>query len=299
MWIYFPCLEKLEIEMCKGMYDLKICCPNLKDIRVFGMSLKSIDISGMRLEDVRVSFCFVNCIDGSGVEIFAPNLKSFAWVGNGITDKSSIQSLPVLKRSEFLWPHITTKKISNNSVIDLFSSSSQVEELTIAFDFLQILSEIYFELGGLPFSFMKLKTLDIYLDERYFPARGIACLFKSPVVHRLRIHLFVDSYEENYDEWTDLDYANCTEKQYCETRGQYLSPFLSHLKVVDINLGTMIPENAVTFAKFFLKYVGGLQKVNLRYFQCNLPPNLLKDIIALMEGLPRASADVEISISCY
>ncbi|XP_061993601.1 putative F-box/FBD/LRR-repeat protein At4g03220 [Rosa rugosa] len=284
--------------MCRGMYDLKICCPNLKDIRVFGMDLKSIDISGMRLEDVRVSYCFVNCIDGSEVDIFAPNLKSFAWVGNVITDKCSIQSFPVLKRSEFLWPHITTKKISNNSVIDLFSSSSQVEELTITFDFLRILSEIYFEFGGLPFSFMKLiKTLDIYPDKRYFPARGIACLFKSSIVHRLRIHLFMDSYEENYDEWTDLDYANSTEKQYCETRAQYLSPFLSHLKVVDINLGNMIPENAVTFAKFFLKYGRGLQKVNLRFCRgkSNLPPNLLKDI----KGLPRASADVEISISCY
>ncbi|KAM5561638.1 hypothetical protein ABKV19_022303 [Rosa sericea] len=296
----FPCLEELNIESCRGMSDLKISCRNLKDIRVFNMGLKSMDISGMRLEHLRVSYCFANCISGSWVNIFAPNLKFFIWLGNDITEKCSIQSFPALRRSNFLCPQITTTKISNDSVVDLFSSSSQVEELIIDSDFLQILSKIYFELGGLPFSFMKLKSLEIKIEKRYIPSRGIACLFKnSPMVHNLRIYLVTHSYEGN-DKWNDSDDANCT-CRFWETRAQYLSPFLSNLKVVEISLGNMIPENGITFAKFFLKYGRGLQKVILRFWRgkSTLPPNLLNDTIALMEGIPRASADVEFSTSCY
>ncbi|PRQ41773.1 putative leucine-rich repeat domain, L domain-containing protein [Rosa chinensis] len=102
----FPCLKKLNIKRCRGMSDLKISCRNLKDIRVFDMGLKSMDISGMRLEGIDISFCFANCINGSWVNIFGPNLKSFAWMGNGITDKFSIRSFPALKRSNFFFaPH--------------------------------------------------------------------------------------------------------------------------------------------------------------------------------------------------
>ncbi|KAK9919511.1 hypothetical protein M0R45_028102 [Rubus argutus] len=274
----FPFLEKLDIQRCRGVSDLKISCPNLKDIHVFAMDLNSMDISGMRLEQLSVLCCFANCIKGSWVNIFAPNLQFFFGAA------------------------FSTKKIYNDSAVDLFSCSSQVETLTIDGDYLQILLEIYFELGDLPFSFMKLKTLKIEdpTKQRYIP--GIASLFKSsPIVHTLDI-CFGPSVGGN-DKWYNilLDDANCTQEQYWETQAQYLTPFLSHLKVVNISLGDMIPENAITFAKFLLKYGRGLQKTVLSFWRSNrsLPPNSLNDTIALIEGFPRASADVKFSTFCY
>ncbi|XP_062008481.1 putative F-box/FBD/LRR-repeat protein At4g03220 [Rosa rugosa] len=296
----FPYLEKLNLERCRGRSDLKICCPNLKHIRVFDMELNSLDISGMRLEELRVWFCFQECINGSWINIFAPNLQSFFWRYSGITERCSIQSFPMLKRS-FISSPLTTKKINNNSVVDVLSASSQVEDFEISHDYLQILSEIYFEFGGLPFSFMKLKTLRIWspIKQRYIP--GMACLFKSsPVVHTLEIYFY--SYEEN-GKWNNqsLDDANCTQEQYWETQGQYLSPSLSHLKVVRISLGEMIPESAIKFAKFVLKYGRHLQKMSVSFHMSKscLPPNSLSDTIALIKSFRRASAYVKFSTLCY
>lgn len=50
---------------------------------------------------------------------------------------------------------------------------------------MQVLASVYFQ-GGLPFSFMKLKTLDIFAYGYDIP--GLLCLFKSsPVVDTLKI----------------------------------------------------------------------------------------------------------------
>ncbi|XP_062014322.1 putative F-box/FBD/LRR-repeat protein At4g03220 [Rosa rugosa] len=295
----FPFLKKLNIEWCRGMTALKICCPNLKDVCILGMDLYSKDISGMRLEEL---FCGENCIDG-WVNIFAPNLQYLYW-GNPITEKCSIQSFPTPKRScigcSFLFG-ITKTNIFHNSAINLLSHSSQAEILEILDDYLEILSDIYIEFGGVPFSFGKLETLKIgyTMKQRYIP--GIACLLKSsPVVHTLDIDFL--SFEEN-DKWNNimLDNANCTQEQYWETQAQHLIPFLSHLKVVDIGLGNLISENAITFAKFLLKYGRGLQKMTLSFWRSgsSLPPNSLNDTIDLLKGFPRASADLEFSRYCY
>jgi hypothetical protein len=297
----FPFLEKLNLEWCRGMRDLQICFPNLKVIFVVGMDLNSMDICGMRLEKLSVSFCFKNCINGSWVNIFAPNLQDFSWDSNRITEKCSFQSFPALKKSYlcYWFPSSITTKINKNHLVHHLSCSSQVEDLTIYYDYLQILSEIYFELGGLPFSFLKLKTLTICPPSKHECIPGIAILFRSsPIVHTLNID-FCSSIEGNN---ILLDDANCsTQEQYWETQAQYLTPFLSHLKVVKIRLGDMIPENAITFAKFVLKYGRGLQKLILSFnrSKSSLPPNSLNDTIALIEGFPRASADVKFSTFCY
>lgn len=53
---------------------------------------------------------------------------------------------------------------------------------------MQVLASIYFQ-GGLPFSFMKLKTLDIFAyGLKRYDIPGLLCLFKSsPVVDTLKI----------------------------------------------------------------------------------------------------------------
>lgn len=98
-----------------------------------------------------------------------------------------------------------------------------------------------------------------------------------------------------------FDDANCTEEQYWEAQAQDLSPFLSHLQVADIDVGEVIPKNAFNFAKFLLKYARGLQKMILHFTwsESCLPPDPLNDTIALLEGFPRASAEVKFSTFCH
>lgn len=278
------------------------------------MDLNSLDISGTRLEELGIWSCFKECTNGSWINIFAPNLRSFRWAFSGITERCLIQSFPLLKISYYTDHRlpsscITMKKINYNSVLDLLSASSQVENFEISDNYLQILSGIYFKLGGLPFSFMKLKTLTIFpisTMKRYIP--GMACLFKScPVIHSLSIWFYGFNYTwEKNDMWNNqsLDDANFTQEQYWESQGQILSSFLSHLKEVEIFLGRiMIPESAIVFAKFVLKYGRGLQTIKVRFrkssSRSSLPPKSLSKTIALIERSPRASADIKFSTTCY
>lgn len=100
-----------------------------------------------------------------------------------------------------------------------------------------------------------------------------------------------------------LDDANCTEEQYWEAQAQDLSPFLSHLQVAEIDVSEMIPKNAFNFGKFLLKYARGLQKmilrIHFRWSESCVPPDPLNDTIALLEGFPRASAEVKFSTFCH
>lgn len=105
----------------------------------------------------------------------------------------------------------------------------------------------------------------------------------------------------NFQEyWNNslLDDANCSEEQYWETQAQYMSPFLSHLEVVDINVGEREtnPECAVSFAKFLLKYGKSLKKFMIS--NDHGPRNSLNDIIRLLEKSPRASYYVQFLTFC-
>ncbi|KAK9924770.1 hypothetical protein M0R45_033121 [Rubus argutus] len=144
------------------------------------------------------------------------------------------------------------------------STSSQVEEFEISYNSLRILSGIYFELGGIPFSFMKLKNLTIETVFDKQDILGVACLLKSsPVVDTLMIYF--RSIEGNMSGTT---------------------------------LCWLMPENAINFAKFLLKYGKGLQKMNLHLRRRDnyRPFDQRNDAaIASIKGFPRASANVKIS----
>ncbi|XP_050368798.1 putative F-box/FBD/LRR-repeat protein At4g03220 [Argentina anserina] len=261
----FPFLEKLELYWCGGMMTtLKICCPNLKDVRIWSMKLElySVQISGMRLETL---FFNGNRIRGC-VDISAPNLQSLSWGNNDITNECSIHSFPTPKRCRLIG---STRFKATYKTFAM--ASSQAEILELSHHYLEL-----HEFGGLPFSFGKLKTLRIYYSIGQRHLRGLACLLKSsPLVHTLKI-------------WFDRD----KEDKWKQDCFQQLTPYLISLKVVDIDLGFIISENAITFAKVLLKYGTGLQNIILH---SPLPPNALDDTIVLLNGFPRASANVKLS----
>ncbi|XP_021811229.1 putative F-box/FBD/LRR-repeat protein At4g03220 [Prunus avium] len=284
----FPLLEKLTIESCRSMNQLRIFCENLKDLQVCGMEIICLDISGMGLERLLFKLHLTSVISNSCVKIFAPNLQTFQWGADEVAEKGLVH----------FWLPVNDAKLKTHTVV-ILSALSQAEKLTISFQFLEILSKKYFE-GGLPFSFVNLKTLEIItagLRKSDFP--GIACLFKSsPIVERLKI-VISPIHRPQDDKWNDilLDNALWSEEQFWESQAQTLNSFLCHIKEVDFSVVTGIDETVISVARFLLKHGIGLQEMNIcpqnwKAYQQNQPGWQAK--FKIIEELPRASEDVQI-----
>ncbi|KAM0958689.1 hypothetical protein ACFX15_023355 [Malus domestica] len=300
----FPFLEKLTILICRGICDLKISCSRLEYVRMFRTDLFRLHICGMRLKNLDVVGCFIHATQ-SFVDIFAPNLQTFRWKHNYLTTgKYLIQISPTMRTSDvnFLVRGNDISMAMTCVAVNLLCGLSHVQQLVLSIDALQVLSRIYFE-DGLPNSFVKLQTLEIQTEgfgKREIP--GLTCLFKSsPILHTLKIDISNGS--DHNDVWNNslLDITECTEEQYWESQAQVLSPSLCHLKVVKIVVASypmnlMIPESVISVVRVLLQYGGGLQDMVLSSYHPTYFRDPWKDTIGLIEGFPRASANVKISI---
>ncbi|XP_068314865.1 putative F-box/FBD/LRR-repeat protein At4g03220 [Pyrus communis] len=292
-----PSLEKLSITNCEGIAHLKITCPNIKDVHIVKMFLSSLHISGMRLENLEIKHSFEVMVNGNRVKIFAPNLKTFWWQHDYGTEESFAPSFPILRACHLACFGKVVDVTMAKPTVNLLCGSSQVQKLCIYDSYLRILSDIYFE-GGLPYSFMNLKTLQIFIrvfNKDVIP--GITCLFKSsPKLHTLSIYT-MNTYLETYlPTWHNilLDDAGCTEEQFWESQAQILSHFLGHLKVVNIHdYSHRINENVIKFARFLLEHGRSLQEIILH----SRHPSRKEKIGSVLEGFPRASAGVKISVA--
>ncbi|KAM1164437.1 hypothetical protein ACFX13_024590 [Malus domestica] len=300
----FPFLEKLTILICRGICDLKISCSRLEYVRMFRTDLFRLHICGMRLKNLDVVGCFIHATQ-SFVDIFAPNLQTFRWKHNYLTTgKYLIQISPTMRTSDvnFLVRGNDISMAMTCVAVNLLCGLSHVQQLVLSIDALQVLSRIYFE-DGLPNSFVKLQTLEIQTEgfgKREIP--GLTCLFKSsPILHTLKIDISNGS--DHNDVWNNslLDITECTEEQYWESQAQVLSPSLCHLKVVKIVVASypmnlIIPESVISVVRVLLQYGGGLQDMVLSSYHPTYFRDPWKDTIGLIEGFPRASANVKISI---
>ncbi|VVA35911.1 PREDICTED: putative [Prunus dulcis] len=248
----FPFLEKLTIDDCVGIIHLKICCLKVKDLQIYRIRrMNSLDISGMSLETLKINNCFKDMrVNESCVNVFAPNLRSFCWVGSNFAVKFLIQIFPILRTAQINY-HFPFTRIKIQCAVNLFSAFSQVQNLSLYHQIFKILSNIYFELGGLPCSFKNLNTLYISTSLSKSDIPGIACLFKSsPVVHKLGIRIYCSRGPDG-DKWDNyLLSGRYTEEQFWEAQAQTLNPLLCHLKVVKIqNLKDMKHEGVVNIAR--------------------------------------------------
>lgn len=143
----FPSLEKLRLENCIGITHLKITCPKIKDVHIVRMFLKCLDISGMRLESLEITHAFEGYLQGSRVNILAPNLQSFYWGSISSTEESSITSFPTLKTCHLVCSQATmdmsmaqTAIVMSmaKTIVNLLCSSSQVQNLCIVDGYLRV-----------------------------------------------------------------------------------------------------------------------------------------------------------------
>ncbi|CAB4274295.1 unnamed protein product [Prunus armeniaca] len=297
----FPFLEKLTIDDCVGIIHLKICCLKVKDLQIYRIRrMNSLDISGMSLETLKINNCFKDMrVNESCVNVFAPNLQSFCWVGSNFAVKFLIQSFPILRTAQINY-HFPFTRIKTQCAVNLFSAFSQVQDLSLYHQIFKILSNIYFELGGLPCSFKNLKTLYISTSLSKSDIPGIACLFKSsPVVHKLGIRIY-SSRGPDSDKWDNyLFNGRYTEEQFWEAQAQTLNPLLCHLEVVKIWVPSrdIDHERAINMVRFLLEHGKNLQEMIIapEYPQAYCVPGWKNKIIVVIEGLPRGSANVKIS----
>ncbi|CAB4304771.1 unnamed protein product [Prunus armeniaca] len=183
------------------------------------------------------------------------------------------------------------RKVKTHAAVNFLSALSQVQNLSVSFHILEILSKIYFE-GGLPYSFMNLKTLEVVTSLNKSDVPGIACLFKnSPVVQTLNMAISSIHTLAN-DRWNNilLDRAGCSEQQFWQSQAQTLSPFLCHLKLV--NLRVADPMHVVDVARFLLKHGKELQEMVIRVNKAYTVPG---NKISIIEELPRES---DVKLSC-
>lgn len=87
--------------------------------------------------------------------------------------------------------------------------------------------------------------------------------------------------------------------QYWESQAQALSDFLYQLKVAMIHVnGSIIHQSVVTLVRFLLEHGRGLQEMVLSSRQLNFDNlSLWEDQTGLLEGFPRASTDVKLSVA--
>ncbi|KAH0984186.1 hypothetical protein GBA52_011363 [Prunus armeniaca] len=128
----FPFLEKLTIDDCVGIIHLKICCLKVKDLQIYRIRrMNSLDISGMSLETLKINNCFKDMrVNESCVNVFAPNLQSFCWVGSNFAVKFLIQSFPILRTAQINY-HFPFTRIKTQCAVNLFSAFSQVQDLSL------------------------------------------------------------------------------------------------------------------------------------------------------------------------
>ncbi|KAA8524530.1 hypothetical protein F0562_010953 [Nyssa sinensis] len=293
----FPLLKTLHLEACIGMDHLNISCPELENLELINLQLNGLDVSGKRLEVLEVYSCFEDRSNDSWVKIFAPQLRTFCWECNAITDRCVMENFTSLEMGTiyFLTQRLSAARLS--SAATLFSVLSFGRYLDVGSCVVELLSNIDFA-GGLPSSFNNLTSLELStgLNKRDIP--GIACILRSsPILHRLNIVIH-NNYRTGRNRWDRdlLDNSGFTEEQYWESQIESFKSFQNHLKVVKIDVcGSKIHDSTVDLVKFLLKHGRVLEEMILTSLSTHsMDPSLWQQIGSQIIEFPQASANVKI-----
>lgn len=117
----FPLLEKLTLENCFGLKELKVSCRLLQEFSLKNsLQLEGLEVSGNKLQRLNVESCFHSFSEKSFVKINTPNLKTFLWNSNAVTTSVHFLDKLVCLRKAFVqvfWVH----QDLNSQIQSLFS----------------------------------------------------------------------------------------------------------------------------------------------------------------------------------
>lgn len=99
----FPLLEKLALENCFGLKQLKVSCCLLQEFTLTNsLQLDGLEVSGNHLKRLKVVSCFHSFSEDSFVKINTPNLKTFLWNSNAVTTSVHFLDKLVCLRKAFV-----------------------------------------------------------------------------------------------------------------------------------------------------------------------------------------------------
>ncbi|WCJ37662.1 Protein with RNI-like/FBD-like domains [Euphorbia peplus] len=267
----FPNLKNLSLEDCFGMKRLKISCRGLEDLTLENcFQLQELEINCGKLEKLRVGSCFdAYNNEKSWIKIKAgEQIRSVLWELNAITRTSSLENLRSVKEVSVGFDVVDDQDLSLeqlHSVCDLLSGFSHAHTLILQTQSIEILSSKNYS-SNLVRPFNKVKKLELHTAFNKNNIHGLASLFRStPELHTLIFKIInVNDVKMERRGWNKelWDMSNSKEEQYWESQIQELKPFLSNLKIVQID-GFLECENEVSLAKFLLKHCKDLQQMTL------------------------------------
>ncbi|ESQ38005.1 hypothetical protein EUTSA_v10029130mg [Eutrema salsugineum] len=295
----FPLLEKLALENCFGVKELKVNCRLLQEFTLKNsLQLDCLEVSGNKLQRLKVVSCFHSFSEESYVKINTPNLKSFLWNSNAESTTVHFLDKLVCLRKAFVGMLLLHQDINSQitqSLFTLLSGLCHSYKLQLGNQSVEILSSK----NGLvrhhlqPFHNMKFLELQTRFDRHN--VRALSCLFKScPMLNRLLLKIINDETSKRRQWNKDLWDMSNSEIQYWESQTYEVESFLNNLEFVEIH-GFLECENEMSFAIFLLRHAKALIKMTLRSsFLCR--DSLRRQMIrSQLMGFSMASSKAKIS----
>ncbi|XP_010556814.1 PREDICTED: putative F-box/FBD/LRR-repeat protein At4g03220 [Tarenaya hassleriana] len=293
----FPLLEKLNLEYCFGLKQLKVSCSQLQELTLENcFQLDGLEVSGNKLKRLKVGSCFDAYTEESWAKINAPNLRSFLWESNAVTAVNFSDNSVFLQEASVVvfMLHQDVKFSQIHSLLALLSGLSHTKSLELGNQCIEILSSKKISTHLQPFQNMR--SLELRTCFNRHNVHALASLFKSCLKLKTLLLNIINEPRSERRQWNkDLWNTSTSEvEQYWESQTEDLNPFLQNIKVVEID-GFLECENEVSLAMFLLKHGKALKRMTLRS-GCLCRDSLRRQMIrSQMMGFSRASSSAKIS----
>ncbi|XP_010430799.1 PREDICTED: putative F-box/FBD/LRR-repeat protein At4g03220 [Camelina sativa] len=263
----FPLLEKLTLESCFGLKELKVSCRLLQEFSLKNsLQLEGLEVSCSKLQKLKVVNCFLTYSEKSFVKINTPNLKTFLWNLNAVTTSFHFLDKLVCLRKAFVkvfWLHQHLNS-QTQSLFTLLSGLCNSYKLQLGNQSVEILSSKKGLLKNHLLPFHNMRSLELQTHFNRHNVQTLSCLFKScPLLNILILKIINDQTSERRQWNKDLWDRSNSEIQYWESQTYELESFLNHLEFVEIH-GFLECENEMSLAMFLLRHGKALIKMTLR-----------------------------------
>ncbi|KAL1188386.1 putative F-box/FBD/LRR-repeat protein [Cardamine amara subsp. amara] len=294
----FPLLEKLTLEYCFGLKELKVSCRLLQEFSLMNsLELEGLEVSGIKLQKLKIVSCFHSFSEKNFVKINTPNLKTFLWNLNAVTTRFHFLDKLVCLRKASVGVFFLPQDLNSQTqrLFTLLSGLSNSYKLQLGNQSVEVLSSKKGLLKNHLLPFHNMRTLELQTRFDTHNVQTLSCLFKSsPKLNILILKIINDQTSERRQWNKDLWDMSNSEIQYWESQAYELESFLNHLEFVEIH-GFLECENEMSLAIFLLRHGKALIKMTLRSsFLCR--DSLRRQMIrSQLTGFSMASSKAKIS----
>ncbi|CAN8308572.1 unnamed protein product [Cochlearia groenlandica] len=294
----FPLLEKLALESCFGLKQLKVSCRVLQEFTLKNsLQLDGLEVSCNKLERLKVVSCFHSYSEESFVKIRTPNLKTFFWNSNAVTTSFCFLDKLVCLRKAFVEVLLLHQDISSHrqSLFTLLSGLCHAYKLQLGPQSIEILSSKKGLVKNHLVPFQNMRFLELHTCFNRHNVQALSCLFKSCLMLNTLVLKITNDQTSERRQWNkDLWDMSNSEIQYWESQAYEVESFLNSLEFVEIH-GFLECENEMSLAMFLLRHGKALIKMTLRSSFLNRDSLKRQMIKSQLTGFSMASSKAKIS----